>query len=291
MSSKNANKSLLRVQTLSQALPYIQKFQDKVFVIKYGGASMRDPVIKRETVRDLLLLRCVGIKLIIVHGGGPEINAMSQKLNLPVKFVDGYRVTDAKTMEIVEMVLVGKIQKDLVNLINVSGGKAIGLCGKDGRLFFAKPFKKKKKLGFIGEVKSVDISILLPLLEKGFIPVISSVGADIKGQNYNINADDVASVIASSLNATKLVLMTDQDGILKDHRKPSSLISLLNIKEVNNLIKKKIISGGMIPKVNAAVNALKKGVKSAHILNGNKQHSILLEVFTDGGIGTMITKN
>jgi len=291
VSSKNANKSLLRVQTLSQALPYIQKFQDKVFVIKYGGASMRDPVIKRETVRDLLLLRCVGIKLIIVHGGGPEINAMSQKLNLPVKFVDGYRVTDAKTMEIVEMVLVGKIQKDLVNLINVSGGKAIGLCGKDGRLFFAKPFKKKKKLGFIGEVKSVDISILLPLLEKGFIPVISSVGADIKGQNYNINADDVASVIASSLSATKLILMTDQDGILKDPKKPSSLISLLNIKEVSKLIKKKVISGGMIPKVNAAVNALKKGVKSAHILNGNKQHSILLEVFTDGGIGTMITKN
>lgn len=291
MSSKNANKSLLRVQTLSQALPYIQKFQDKVFVIKYGGASMRDPVIKRETVRDLLLLRCVGIKLIIVHGGGPEINAMSQKLNLPVKFIDGYRVTDAKTMEIVEMVLVGKIQKDLVNLINVSGGKAIGLCGKDGRLFFAKPFKKKKKLGFIGEVKSVDISILLPLLEKGFIPVISSVGADIKGQNYNINADDVASVIASSLSATKLILMTDQDGILKDPKKPSSLISLLNIKEVSKLIKKKVISGGMIPKVNAAVNALKKDVKSAHILNGNKQHSILLEVFTDGGIGTMITRN
>ncbi|MBI1858706.1 MAG: acetylglutamate kinase [Candidatus Melainabacteria bacterium] len=252
---------------------------------------MRDPVIKRETVRDLLLLRCVGIKLIIVHGGGPEINAMSQKLNLPVKFIDGYRVTDAKTMEIVEMVLVGKIQKDLVNLINVSGGKAIGLCGKDGRLFFAKPFKKKKKLGFIGEVKSVDISILLPLLEKGFIPVISSVGADIKGQNYNINADDVASVIASSLSATKLILMTDQDGILKDPKKPSSLISLLNIKEVSKLIKKKVISGGMIPKVNAAVNALKKDVKSAHILNGNKQHSILLEVFTDGGIGTMITRN
>lgn len=288
----NKNKaSSLRVETLSQALPYIQKFQDETFVIKYGGSSMKDSKLKKETIKDLLLLRCVGIKLILVHGGGPEINEMSKRLNLPVKFVNGYRVTDAKTMEIVEMVLVGKVQKDLVNLINISGGKSIGLSGKDGKLFSAKPMYKNKKLGFIGDVEAIDPSILTPLLEKGYIPVISSVGADAKGQNYNINADNVACAIASSLKASKLILMTDQDGILKNYKKPSTLISLLNSKEAKRYIKRKIISGGMIPKVNAAINALHKGVKSVHILNGSLKHSILLEVFTDGGIGTMITKN
>lgn len=287
----NNKNSTLRVDTLSQALPYIQKFQDKIFVIKYGGASMKDLILKKETIKDLLLLKCVGIKLILVHGGGPEINEMSKKLKLPVKFVDGYRVTDAKTMEIVEMVLVGKVQKDLVNLINISGGKSIGLSGKDGKLFSAKPLKKKKKLGFIGDVHKIDVNVLLPLLEKGYIPVISSVGADDKGQNYNINADDVAAAIASSLKARKLILMTDQDGIMKSPKKPSSLISVLSVKQAKALIKKKIISGGMIPKVNAAINALNKGVNSAHILNGSLKHSILLEVFTDGGIGTMITRS
>ena len=287
--NQNKKSSTLRVQTLSQALPYIQKFQNETFVIKYGGAAMENTELKKETIKDFLLLSCVGIKLILIHGGGPEINIMSKRLNLPIKFVNGYRVTDAQTMEIVEMVLVGKVQKDLVNLINVSGGKAIGLSGKDGKLFSVKPIKAFKNLGFIGNVKSVDTSILFALLDRGFIPVISSVGADQNGQNYNINADDVAWSVASSLKASKLILMTDTDGILKNTIDSKSLISRLSVKDAKNLIRKKIITGGMIPKVNSAIGALKKGVNSVHIINGALKHSILLEVFTDEGIGTMIT--
>lgn len=290
MKNQNNSKSMLRVQVLSQALPYIQKFVGKIFVIKYGGSAMETPALKKETINDFVLLSCVGIKLVLVHGGGPEINSMSKKLHLPVKFIDGHRVTDKETMEIVEMVLVGKIQKDLVNLINVSGGKAIGLCGKDGRLFSAKPLLKMKKYGFIGEVDSIDTSILETVIEKGFIPVISSVGADHKGQNYNINADSVASSIASSLKATKLILMTDIPGILKNPKDSSTLISKLTIGESKKLIKKKIIKGGMIPKTLAAVNAINSGVKAVHIIDGSLKHSILLEVLTDKGIGSMIVR-
>lgn len=284
------NNSLHRVEILSQALPYIQKFREKIFVIKYGGAAMADPVLKKETIRDLVLLSCVGIKLVVVHGGGPEINQMSKRLNLPVRFVDGQRVTDKETMEIVEMVVVGKIQKELVNLINISGAKAIGLCGKDGSLFSCKPISKAKKIGFVGEVKSIDSSILFTLLEKQFIPVISPVGADEKGQNYNINADNVASAIASKLKASKLIFMTDTTGILKSPKNPSSLISKLSIKEATKHIKNKVISGGMIPKTQAAINAIKAGVDAIHIIDGRLKHSILLEVFTDTGIGSMIVR-
>ena len=281
---------MLRVQVLSQALPYIQKFHGKVFVIKYGGAAMNDPELKKETMKDFVLLSCVGIKLVVVHGGGPEISAMSQRLNLPVKFVEGHRVTDKDTMEIVEMVLVGKVQKDLVNLINVSGSKAIGLCGKDGNLFSAKPVLRMKKYGLIGEVKSLNTSILFTLLEKGFIPVISSVGADEEGQNYNINADNVACAVASKLKACKLISMTDTDGILKNAKRPDSLISKITLKEVSKLIKSKVISGGMIPKTLSAISALKSGVEAVHIINGGLKHSILLETLTDSGIGTMIIR-
>ena len=286
------NKSTQRVQILSQALPYIQKFHGKVFVIKYGGSAMDNIDLKKETINDFVLLNCVGIKLVIVHGGGPEINIMSKKLNLPVKFINGLRVTDKQTMEIVEMVLVGKIQKDLVNLINVSGGMSIGLCGKDGKLFSAKPMAgvNIKKFGFIGDVKSIDNSILFTLLDKGFIPVISSVGADDKGQNYNINADHVASSIASSIKASKLILMTDTPGILRKQKDKSSLLSQLAVKEAIRLIKNKVITGGMIPKAQAAIRAVKNDVEAVHIIDGSLTHSILLEVFTDSGIGTMITK-
>ena len=287
MSSGN-NKSAQRVQVLSQALPYIQRFSGKTFVIKYGGSAMSDPELKRETIKNIVLLSFVGIKLILVHGGGPEISVMSKRLNLPVKFVDGYRVTDKETMEIVEMVLVGKVQKDLVNLINVSGGRGIGLCGKDGKLFSAKPISKMKKYGFIGEAKSIDTDILFTLLEKGFIPVISSVGTDQKGQNYNINADNVASSIASAIKASKLILMTDTPGILKNSKKPDSLISKMSVSEAKKLIKNKNISGGMIPKTTASISALNSGVNAVHIIDGNLKYSILLEVFTDTGIGTMI---
>ena len=286
----NVKKSNSRVQVLSQALPYIQKFHGKTFVIKYGGSAMTDPELKKETIKDLVLLSCVGIKLILIHGGGPEISIMSKRLNLPVKFVDGYRVTDKETMEIVEMVLVGKVQKDLVNLINVSGARSIGLCGKDGRLFSAKPISKMKKYGFIGEVKSVDTDILMTLIEKGFIPVISSVGADQKGQNYNINADNVASSVASAIKASKLILMTDTPGILKNSKRSDSLISKLSINEAKKLIQSKHISGGMIPKATAAISAIKTGVNAVHIIDGGLKHSILLEVFTDTGIGTMIVQ-
>ena len=282
--------SFSRVEILSQALPHIQKFHDKIFVIKYGGAAMTDSVLKKLTIRDFVLLSCVGIKIVIVHGGGPEISEMSKRLNLPVKFVDGHRVTDSKTMEIVEMVLVGKVQKDLVNLINVLGGRAIGLCGKDGKLFDAKPIPKMKKFGFIGDVSNVDTSILFTLIDKGFIPVISSVGADSKGQNYNINADTVACKIASAINASKLILMTDTPGVLRKQKDPSSLISKLSVSEVNKLIKSKVISGGMIPKVESATTAIKNGVSAVHIIDGSKKHSILVEILTDSGIGTMIVK-
>lgn len=284
------NDSVTRVETLSQALPYIQKFHNKIFVIKYGGAAMTDSVLKKLTIRDFVLLSYVGIKIVIVHGGGPEISDMSKRLNLPVKFVDGHRVTDSQTMEIVEMVLVGKVQKDLVNLINVLGGKSIGLCGKDGKLFNAKPILKMKKFGFIGEVDKVDTSILLTLIDKGFIPVISSVGADKKGQNYNINADTVACKIATALDAHKLILMTDTPGVLRKAKNPSSLISKLTVSEVSKLIKSKVISGGMIPKTQSAVSAIKDGVSAVHIINGSQKHSVLLEILTDSGIGTMIVK-
>ena len=286
----NKRDSNLRVQVLSQALPYIQRFRGKTFVIKYGGSAMSDLNLKRETIKNIVLLSCVGIKLILVHGGGPEISVMSKRLNLPVKFVDGYRVTDKETMEIVEMVLVGKVQKDLVNLINVSGGRGIGLCGKDGKLFSAKPISKMKKYGFIGEAKSIDTDILFTLLEKGFIPVISSVGTDQKGQNYNINADNVASSIASAIKASKLILMTDTPGILKNSKKPDSLISKMSTSEAKKLIKNKNISGGMIPKTTASISALNSGVNAVHIIDGNLKYSILLEVFTDTGIGTMIVR-
>ncbi len=289
-SKSNKKTSNSRVQVLSQALPYIQKFHGKTFVIKYGGSAMTEPELKKETIKDLVLLSCVGIKLILVHGGGPEISTMSKRLNLPVKFVDGYRVTDKETMEIVEMVLVGKVQKDLVNLINVSGARAIGLCGKDGRLFSAKPISKMKKYGFIGEVQSIDADILMTLLEKGFIPVISSVGADRKGQNYNINADNVASSIASVIKASKLILMTDTPGILKNSKRLDSLISKLSVAEAKKLIQSKHISGGMIPKTTAAISAIKTGVNAVHIIDGGLKHSILLEVFTDTGIGSMIVR-
>ncbi|OGI20910.1 MAG: acetylglutamate kinase [Candidatus Melainabacteria bacterium RIFCSPHIGHO2_02_FULL_34_12] len=284
------NISSQRVEIISQALPYIQRFHNKIFVIKYGGAAMTNPELKKETIRDFVLLSCVGIKLILVHGGGPEISEMSKRLNLPVKFVDGYRVTDKATMEIVEMVLVGKVQKDLVNLINVSGARAIGLCGKDGCLFSAKPIPTMKKFGYIGEVDELDTSVLMTVIDKEFIPVISSVGADRKGQNYNINADNVASAIACALKATKLILMTDTPGILKNPKDSGSLISKISVSEAHKLIKKKIISGGMIPKTKAAISSIKSGVGAVHIINGSQKHSVLLEILTDSGIGTMITR-
>lgn len=290
MKKLSKNKSIDRVQVLAQALPYIQKFYGKTFVVKYGGAAMEDPLLKAETIKDFVLLSYVGIKLVIVHGGGPEINNMLKRLNLPVKFKNGNRVTDSKTMEIVEMVLIGKVQKELVNLINISDARAVGLCGKDGKLFTAKSTSKLIKYGQVGEIESVDTSIIHTLLGSGYIPVISSVGADRKGNNYNINADSVAYTIASALKASKLILMTDTPGILSDCANPRSLISKLKIKETQKLISNKVITAGMIPKAQSAIKSLKDGVNAVHIIDGRQKHSILLEIFTDSGIGTMIVK-
>ena len=279
-----------RVQVLAQALPYIQKFHGKTFVIKYGGSAMDNSTLKAETIRDLVLLSYVGIRLVIVHGGGPEINTMFNRLKMPIKFKNGYRVTDSKAMEIVEMVLVGKVQKELVNLINISDAKSVGLCGKDGKLFTVKSTAKLKNYGCVGEIESVDTSIVETLLLSGYIPVISSVGADKNGNNYNVNADSVACTIASVLKASKLILMTDTPGILLKQTDSDTLLSKLSIKETKRLISRKIITGGMIPKAQSAIKSLSAGVKAVHIIDGRKKHSILLEVFTDSGIGTMIVK-
>ena len=290
MNKAKSKDSNLRVQVISQALPYIQKFRGETFVVKYGGAAMEDEELKKETIKNFVLLTCVGIKLVLVHGGGPEINSMLKKLDLPVKFINGLRVTDKATMEVVEMVLVGKVQKDLVNLFNVAGAKAVGLCGKDANLFSAKPIPEMKKYGFIGDVKSINASILENLLDEGFIPIVSSVGADEKGQNYNINADNVACSVAKAIKASKLILMTDTPGVLRNAKENKSLISKMNINEVKSLLKKKVITGGMIPKVNSAINSLKSGIGAVHIIDGRLKHSILLEILTDSGIGTMIVR-
>ena len=282
--------SVNRVQVLAQALPYIQKFYGKTFVIKYGGAAMENPLLKAETIRDFVLLSYVGIKLVIVHGGGPEINTMLNRLKLPVKFKNGNRVTDAKTMEVVEMVLVGKVQKELVNLINLSDARAVGLCGKDGKLFVAKRSPGFKNYGQVGEIESVDTSIIHTLLDSAYIPVVSSVGADQKGNSFNINADNVAYTIALALKASKLILMTDTPGILSEPANPRSLLSKLTINETQKLILKKVITDGMIPKAQSAIKALRGGVNAVHIIDGRQKHSILLEIFTDSGIGTMIVK-
>lgn len=290
MLKTNKQNPKLSVETLVQALPYIQKFRGHVFVIKYGGAAMKDEEFKNSTIRDIVLLSCVGIKPILVHGGGPEISRFSEKLEIPVNFINGHRVTDERTMEVVEMVLVGKVQRELVNLININGGDAIGLSGKDGKLFTAKPMTQKKELGFIGDVLKIDITILNTLMDRGFIPVVSSVGADSHGQNYNINADRVAAAIAEAMSASKLILMTDTPGLLKNPKDPKSLISKLSVKEAKALIKSKVVSGGMIPKVQSALEAISNSVNAVHIINGGFKHSLLLEIFTDSGIGTMFTK-
>lgn len=283
------NNSSLKAQVLSQSLPYIQKFYGKIFVIKYGGSAMESNELKIQTVKDFLLLSCVGIKIVIVHGGGKEINSMLGKLKLPVKFINGQRVTDLETMKIVEMVLVGKIQKEIVNLMNTLGGNAIGLSGKDGKLFLAGQKKGMKKYGYVGNVKKVNAGVLYTLLDNGFIPVISSIGSDENGKSYNINADSVAESIASELKASKLLLMTDTPGILLDKNKPNTLISKLSINTAKKLIKQKKISDGMIPKINSAISALRNLVGAVQIIDGRLKHSTLLEIFTDSGIGTMIT--
>ncbi|PPJ63386.1 acetylglutamate kinase [Cuspidothrix issatschenkoi CHARLIE-1] len=276
-----------RVEILSEALPYIQQFVGRTVVVKYGGAAMKDSNLKDKVIRDVVFLSCVGLRPILVHGGGPEINSWLGKLGIEAQFKNGLRVTDAPTMDVVEMVLVGRVNKEIVALINQAGGMSVGLCGKDGHLITARP-QGEEGIGFVGEVSNVNIKILETLSSNGYIPVVSSVAADETGQAYNINADTVAGEIAAALGAEKLILLTDTRGILKDYKDPSTLIPKVDIREARQLIADGIVSGGMIPKVNCCVRSLAQGVKAAHIIDGRIPHALLLEVFTDVGIGTMI---
>ncbi|NEN90874.1 MAG: acetylglutamate kinase [Okeania sp. SIO3H1] len=279
-----------RVKVLSEALPYIQKFAGRKIVVKYGGAAMKDSNLKDKVIRDIVLLSCVGIRPIVVHGGGPEINSWLGKLGIEPQFKDGLRVTDAPTMEVVEMVLVGRVNKEIVSLINQAGGRAVGLCGKDANLIKARP-EGREGIGFVGEVSNIKIDILQSLVDDGYIPVVSSVAADEKGQAYNINADTVAGEIAAAMDAEKLILLTDTAGILEDYHNPDTLIVKLDIQEARQLIEKGIVSGGMIPKVNCCVRSLAQGVRAAHILDGRVPHVLLQEIFTDSGVGSMIVSS
>lgn len=277
-----------RVRILSEALPYIQQFQGRTVVVKYGGAAMKDSALKAQVIRDIVFMASVGIRPVVVHGGGPEINTWLGKLNIEPQFKDGLRVTDAKTMDVVEMVLVGRVNKEIVALINQAGGSAVGICGKDGHLVTARPRSEATGVGFVGDVSNVRPDLVSSLVESGYIPVISSVAADETGQAYNINADTVAGELAAALTAEKLILLTDTPGIMKDFHDPSSLINKLDIHQARELMDSGVVSGGMIPKVTCCVRSLAQGVSAAHILDGRMPHSLLLEIFSDAGIGTMM---
>jgi len=285
-----SNEDATRVRVLSEALPYIQKFTGRTVVVKYGGAAMKDGSLKEGVIRDLVFMSCVGIRPILVHGGGPEINSWLEKLGIEPQFKDGLRVTDAATMDVVEMVLVGRVNKEIVSLIDRSGGNAVGLCGKDGNLIVARP-DGREGIGFVGEVSSVNVDILNTLVKSGYIPVVSSVAADENGQAYNINADTVAGEIAAALGAEKLILMTDTPGLMRDFRDPDTLIRQLDIPGARALIDDGTVSGGMIPKLTCCVRSLAQGVRAAHIIDGRLPHSLLLEIFTDNGIGSMIVSS
>ncbi len=276
-----------RVRILIEALPYIQKFSGRTVVVKYGGAAMKDGYLKDKVIRDIVFLASVGVRPVVVHGGGPEINSWLGKLGIEAQFKNGLRVTDAATMDVVEMVLVGRVNKELVSLINRAGGKAVGLCGKDGNLIKARP-EGREGIGFVGEVTNVDVSLIESLSSSGYIPIVSSVAADETGQAYNINADTVAGELAAALGAEKLILLTDTAGILKDYKDPSTLIPKASIQEARQLIETGIVAGGMIPKVSCCVRSLAQGVRAAHIIDGRIPHALLLEIFTDQGIGSMI---
>jgi acetylglutamate kinase len=281
------NAEATRVRVLSEALPYIQQFAGRKVVVKYGGAAMKDSTLKDKVMRDIVFLACVGLRPVVVHGGGPEINTWLTKLNIEPQFKNGLRVTDAPTMDVVEMVLVGRVNKEIVNLINQAGGSAVGICGKDGNLIRARP-QGEEGIGFVGEVSAMNVKLVESLVEAGYIPVVSSVAADDAGQAYNINADTVAGELAAALGAEKLILLTDTPGILRDREDAASLIPKMDIQTARKLIEEDIVGGGMIPKVNCCVRSLAQGVRAAHILDGRIPHALLLEIFTDMGIGSMI---
>ena len=277
----------LRVSILSEALPYIQSFSGRKIVIKYGGSIMENVKLKEAFFRDIALLSSVGVCPVVIHGGGPEINNWLNKLEISPKFENGLRVTDKKTMEIVEMVLMGRVNKQIVRGINSTGSLAVGISGLDGNLIQSRELGDGSH-GLVGEVTKINPELLDPLISKGYIPVISSIGSTQKGISHNINADFVAGEIAAAINAEKLILLTDTPGILKEREKIDSLIKQINLKEARELIKKKIVNDGMRPKTECCIRALAQGVKAAHVIDGRIEHSLLLEIFTNSGKGTMI---
>ncbi len=274
-----------RANILVQALPYIKKYAGATVVVKYGGNAMLDDQLKSAVMSDIVLMQLVGINVVLVHGGGPEINAMLDKIGKESKFIGGMRYTDRETIDIVQQVLAGKVNKDLVQLLEDAGGKAIGLCGLDGSLL--KADQLEEELGYVGEIREVNAEILRNAAKDGYIPIVSTVAAGYHGEVYNINADVAAARIAAELGAMKLILMTDVRGLLRNREDESTIIPVVNVSDVRRLKKEGVISGGMIPKIDCCVDAVRRGVGRAHIIDGRIAHSILVELFTDEGIGTM----
>jgi acetylglutamate kinase len=284
-------KYIEKASVLIEALPYIKEFNGKIVVIKYGGSAMTDAVMREKVIEDIVLMKFVGMRPVIVHGGGPAINKMLDRIGKKTEFVNGMRVTDQDTMETVEMVLSGGVNKSIVNLLAAHHIKAVGISGKDGNLFTAEKLQTTgEDLGYVGTLKEIDTSILDVLLNSGYTPVIAPISSDLNGNTYNINADMAASAVASALKAQKLIYISDIPGILKNREDEKSLIHQANLKEIEKMKNEGIINGGMIPKVDFAVEAVNAGVSSVHILDGRVEHSILLEIFTKKGIGTIIQK-
>lgn len=276
---------------LSQALPYIQKYNNKIIVIKYGGNAMLNEDLKRNVINDVVLLSEIGVKVVMVHGGGPGIDSMLNKINKPTKFIEGLRYTDKETMDIVQMVLAGQMNKNLVAMISKAGSTAVGICGMDANLIKAKKYDSEIDLGYVGQITQINEKIVIDLLDNGYIPVIASVGVDNDNHAYNINADLAAAAIASKLNAENMILVSNVPGILSDPNDESSLLSKVSLSEIDQLKAKGIIAGGMIPKVNCCVETIKQGVKKACIIDGRVPHSLLIEILSDEGIGTMIEED
>ena len=277
-----------RAEVLTAALPYIRRYNGKIVVIKYGGNAMINETLKEQVMEDIVLLWLIGVKVVLVHGGGPEISETMVKLGKKAEFVNGLRVTDKETVDIVQMVLAGKVNKTLVNLLEMKGGKAMGISGMDDRLIEAKI--RDEKLGYVGDITKINISPVIDLLEKGYIPVISTLGCDKDGNTYNINGDTAAAYIAGAMKAERLIMMTDIAGILRDKDDPKTLIPDITIDEAKALYEEGIISGGMIPKVDCCIEAIHEGVENVIIMDGRVPHSILMEILTDEGAGTMVMK-
>jgi acetylglutamate kinase len=277
-----------KAEVLVEALPYIRRFFGSTVVVKYGGNAMTDPALARQFAEDVVLMRSVGMRPVVVHGGGPQISALMERLGMVPEFRDGLRVTDADSLDVARMVLVGKINREIVAAVNVHGPLAVGLSGEDAGLLLASA--RHPDLGFVGDVEAVNPGIVERLLAEELIPIVSTIGADVAGQAYNINADTVAGAIAVALGAEKVVYLTDVEGLLADVDDASSLISQIDAKELKDLVDRAALTGGMIPKIAACIHAVENGVASAHILDGRIPHVLLLEIFTDSGIGTMVTK-